>query len=575
MQRPQPYAVCVFTALLITLTRHAASAQPVITFPGGDAVAAFGGDVLTTDPQAVRRFDANTGALLQTYPAPSGAPSEFGMSIAVVGGNILVGAPSLSVGPGSAYLYDGTTGDLLLTLEPAPVAGDYSFGWSVAALGSDLLVGMPRDDTGAPGAGAVHLFDGATGVLLHSFHNPDPLLEDDFGLAVAAVGDDVLVGAPGRFDRNGRAFLFDGPTGALLHTFTHPAPFGVSGFFGRAVAAFGGDALVGAFRTAVDNPPSGAAFLFDAATGTLVRTFPSPVPFTTLGSRLSVSGNTILFGGEDFIAAAALIDGTTGALLRSFAFVRGADEGLGRSVAIVGGNAVLGSPPLSVDGPRAAHLFCGGTTPCGPCETCDSLGGCTVAPAPTCRPPAAVRPAQRPRLRVRNLADDDADKLSWIGVSSIPAGTASVLGDFNSSDYTLCAYDESAPTPTLLFRAAAPAGGECSGRPCWSPVHAFQSVPGARYRDRDRTPDGIRSLLLRTLFERLPNYTRGVLRGSRIVLKAAGPTLSNRPLGLPALPLPLPLRVQLQAREGMCWEARYSAAGVVENTVTEFQARPD
>jgi hypothetical protein len=176
---------------------------------------------------------------------------------------------------------------------------------------------------------------------------------------------------------------------------------------------------------------------------------------------------------------------------------------------------------------------------------------------------------------VRNLSDDTADKLSWRGVSSIPAGPGSVLGDLNARDYTLCVYDESGPTPTLLFRAAAPAGGECPGGPCWRPVHVFQSVAGTRYVDRDRTPDGVKSLLLRTLFQRLPNYTRGVLQGSRIVLKAAGPALSNRPLGLPGLPLPLPLRVQLQATEGMCWEGRYSAAGVVENTATEFHARPD
>ena len=67
MQHLRPYALCVLATLVAIAARHVALAQPVITFPGGDAVAAFGDDVLTTDPEAVRRFDANTGALLQTY----------------------------------------------------------------------------------------------------------------------------------------------------------------------------------------------------------------------------------------------------------------------------------------------------------------------------------------------------------------------------------------------------------------------------------------------------------------------------------------------------------------------------
>ena len=54
---------------------------------------------------------------------------------------------------------------------------------------------------------------------------------------------------------------------------------------------------------------------------------------------------------------------------------------------------------------------------------------------------------------------------------------------------------------------------------------------------------------------------------------ATGVNLSDRPGGLPTLPLPLPLRVQLQIREGLCWEADYSAAKA--NTPMQFRANAD
>jgi len=37
-------------------------------------------------------------------------------------------------------------------------------------------------------------------------------------------------------------------------------------------------------------------------------------------------------------------------------------------------------------------------------------------------------------------------------------------------------------------------------------------------------------------------------------------------LGLPPLPLPLPITAQLQAADGACWEAHYSASGVKQDT---------
>ncbi len=571
----------LLATLLIILAARQALAQPVIMFPGGDAVAVLGGDVLTADDEAVRRFDPTTGALLQEYPPPPGASAFFGRSLAVVGGNLLVGDVGFSsLADGSAYLLDGVTGALLQALDTGlPADG---FGFSVAALGSHLLVGAPGDDTGALNAGAVHLFDGTTGALIRTFHSPTPAPWAFFGWAVAAVGSNVLVGAP-QLNSSGKAFLFDAMTGVALETLTAPTP-AFNDSFGGAVAAFGDDVLVGAPRNNVD---AGAAYLFDGATGALIRTLSTPATphVSAYGSAFAVSGSTILIGaaGPRGFSGAFFIDGTTGATLRSIGIARGADLNFGISVAIVNGNAVVASPGVFTDSPAESYLFCGGTAGCGTCETCGSLGGCVAAPAPTCRPPAAVDPRRRPHLRVGNLSGDTSDSISWAGLSSIPVGRNNAAGDFaepeSRQDYALCLYDESGPTPNLIFRAVAPAGGDCPTRPCWRKLR-YQGASsgefrGFRFVDRERAPDGIRSLHLKTILDRLNIEGIGFLRESQISLKASGPALSNRPLGIPALPLPLPLRAQFQAEGGQCWEGRYSSAGVIQNTTTVFDGTSD
>lgn len=55
---------------------------------------------------------------------------------------------------------------------------------------------------------------------------------------------------------------------------------------------------------------------------------------------------------------------------------------------------------------------------------------------------------------------------------------------------------------------------------------------------------------------------------AKIALKGRGALLV-----LPPLPLPVPLRVQLSAGGGVCFEARYDAGGVVRNDIQRFDAR--
>jgi polyhydroxybutyrate depolymerase len=193
---------------------------------------------------------------------------------------------------------------------------------------------------------------------------------------------------------------------------------------------------------------------------------------------------------------------------------------------------------------------------CPACEACDpGLGACTGAPRAPCR--SSILP-EKTKLILKDQSPDDGDRVVWRWVK----GAATATGDFGdpvgTDDYALCVYDESAGGTDLLFRAEAPAGGTCGARPCWKTL----AGGGFRYSDAETTPDGLRTVLLRP----------GAGGAAKAIVKGRGANLSNRPAGLPSLPLALPVRVQLHGEHGECWEAAYGPAGVQVNDAARFKA---
>jgi hypothetical protein len=95
-----------------------------------------------------------------------------------------------------------------------------AFGFSVTGVGADkVLIGAPGDSSNGNAGGAAYLFD-TSGTLLKTLTNPTPLSGDQFGTAVAAVGEtSLLIGASsddsGATDA-GVAYLFN-TDGSLSH----------------------------------------------------------------------------------------------------------------------------------------------------------------------------------------------------------------------------------------------------------------------------------------------------------------------------------------------------------------------
>ncbi len=350
----------------------------------GNAVAAVGSDRVLigakrddtgrTGAGAAYLFSTD-GTLLTTFTNPTPAGDDFfGTALAAVGSDrVLISAPFDDTGAdnaGAAYLFS-TNGTLLASIHnPTPAFNDL-FGNAVAAVGSDrVLISAPFDDTGATSAGAAYLFR-TNGTLLTTFTNPTPAIGDQFGNAVAAVGNDrVLIGALGDDTgalSAGAAYLFS-TNGTLLTTFTNPTP-AVSDNFGTAVAALGNDrVLISApfDGTGVDN--AGAAYLF-RTNGTLLTTFTNPTPasFDFFGTALAAVGSDrVLIGAKGdntgaTSAGAAYLFSTNGTLLATINNpTPESSDNFGAAVTAVGSDRVLigaVEDDTGASGAGAAYLF--------------------------------------------------------------------------------------------------------------------------------------------------------------------------------------------------------------------------
>ncbi len=183
---------------------------------------------------------------------------------------------------------------------PTPAAGD-GFGAAVAAFGNDILVGAPGDDSLATDAGAVYLFEGGTGKLLRAFLNPTPAAGDSFGAAIAVAGNFVIIGAPGD-DAGalsaGAAYIFDGNTGSRLASLSNPNAV-ANDALGASVAVAGNLVIVGAPFANAQAPDVGAVDLFDLNTGQRLTRIVNPDSadaFSRFGTSVAAIGNNFAVG---------------------------------------------------------------------------------------------------------------------------------------------------------------------------------------------------------------------------------------------------------------------------------------
>ena len=333
---------------------HSSSKGAVYVFsePSGG----WANDVGEDHATETARFLANGGT----------AGDEFGISVAVDDGTVVVGAPDHSSSKGAAYVFtkptDGWANDenedhtteTAKFLANGGTAGD-EFGISVAVDDGTVVVGASGQD-GGQGSAFVFNSDGGEVAKLTAYSRNN---NDRFGFSVAIDNYTIVVGAYGDDGDRGSAYVFTKPdTGWANSPGTETAKLTASDRaandeFGRSVSVDGDAVVVGAHKDNIGGGTDieGSAYVFTKPNAEWVDSSdaaklpgPGDSDDDQFGWSVAVDRGTILVGadwhGSNDAGAAYLydiqawadIDGSTGETRSHFA--TGLTNGLEHTFAV-------------------------------------------------------------------------------------------------------------------------------------------------------------------------------------------------------------------------------------------------
>ena len=257
---------------------------------------------------------------LTAFSAAAG--DEFGISVAVDGDTIVVGAHQNDSKKGAAYIFtkfSGVWGNAPVSgdhrvetakLVAADAAADDEFGISVALDGDTAVIGARKDDDNGNQSGSAYVFTKVSGVWSQKAKliASDGAANDEFGSSVAVDGDTVIVGARQDDTRNGSAYVFTKVSGVWSQKAKLIASDGAANDeFGISVAVEGDTVIVGANLTnhidsdgnAVNDSGSAYVFTRDSAGGWSQKaklTASDAAAEDLYGYSVAVSGDTVVVG---------------------------------------------------------------------------------------------------------------------------------------------------------------------------------------------------------------------------------------------------------------------------------------
>jgi hypothetical protein len=213
--------------------------------------------------------------------SPCAEGDEVGSAVAINGTYAVVGARGVEERTGAVYVFAGEGSPRTLTATPRMAKAE--FGQSVALHDGRLVVGAPSPYAGSHSPGAAYLFNlpGSSPAALVPSSMPEE--GSAFGYAVA-IGDQIVVGAPlaGGKARPGKVFLFGTDRASSL-------PEGDKA--GVAVAADKGLIVVGAMAA----PNGGSAYLCHGGLCRPL-TPPSTSKVAGFGFGTAIHGETVVVG---------------------------------------------------------------------------------------------------------------------------------------------------------------------------------------------------------------------------------------------------------------------------------------
>jgi glucose/arabinose dehydrogenase len=174
---------------------------------------------------------------------------------------------------------------------------------------------------------------------------------------------------------------------------------------------------------------------------------------------------------------------------------------------------------------------------------------CAATPE-VCRTPVVGGKAL---IVLKDNADDGKDFLLWKWLKGAATDAAEFGNPVTTHTYELCLYAGTA----FVTSATAPVDNSCNGAACWK-----QTGSGFKYRDTQRTPDGVQTILLKA----------GVDEKAKIVVRGKGIDLAMPDLTA----LISPLTVQLkQNGSSVCWGATYTFPPALRNEAVIFKDKAD
>ena len=283
----------------------------------------------------------NWGEVTKLTAADAHAGDEFGRSVAVSGNTILVGAlaeDAAGIDAGAVYVFERNEGGAdnwgqVAKLTASDAQTEDFFGVSVAVSGDNVIVGASSEDAGGSDAGAGYVFQRNQGGAdswgeVTKLTASDAQNGDFFGASVAVEGDSAIVGASSEDaggSNAGAGYVFQRDEGGANNwgevtklTASDAQP---EDEFGASVAISGASAIVGAPVEAVGGPFAGAAYAFERDQGgvdnwgevtKITASDAQAVDF--FGNSVAVSGDTAVAGalwedaGGDLAGAAYVFD---------------------------------------------------------------------------------------------------------------------------------------------------------------------------------------------------------------------------------------------------------------------------
>lgn len=186
---------------------------------------------------------------------------NFGLSVGISGSTTVVGARFKNSNAGAAYVFvrSGTKWTQQAELTASDSAANDYFGISVAISGTTLVIGA---DGKASRTGAAYVFtgSGASWTQQVKLIASDGIANDNFGIFVALSSSVAVVGAPGKAANTGVAYVFvrSGIAWSQLAKLT-ASDGAANDQFGTSVAVSGTSGIAGAYA---NNQSRGAAYVF-------------------------------------------------------------------------------------------------------------------------------------------------------------------------------------------------------------------------------------------------------------------------------------------------------------------------